>query len=413
MLVVNHALVLLSGRSQKRQERRVPRAKVVKEHGLTEGDKVKGEVMRVAGFGAFLKLADGFEVLLPTAEMSATEDLDPNPYKLVTIGNIMDVTVLKVDGSKVSVTAISDEDRASMAEASKGASSSSGTSAAIGGSMFNDLAALGLEGMFAAEPAAAAAPADPEVEEVSVQEEAATEVPPAAEEAAAATAPAPAVAEDTVPEPTSAEPVGAAAPAAATEPAAAAAPAAAAEPAAAAPAAVSAGQVRELRTISGAGMMDCKKALQECGGDVQAAQEYLRKKGLASADKKAGRVAAEGVVTSYIHAGSRLGVLVEVNCETDFVARGDIFKEFAADMAMQVAACPDVKVVSVDDVPTDDVEKEREIEMQKEDLQSKPENVCPSCQYRRFRVGCIQPGYVVHQRDVENDGRCCTEPVHG
>lgn len=85
-----------------------------------------------------------------------------------------------------------------------------------------------------------------------------------------------------------------------------------------------------------AGMMDCKTALKNSGGDMAAAQEFLRKKGLASAEKKAGRIAAEGAIVSYIHAGSRLGVIAEVNCETDFVARGDTFKEFAGDVAMQV-----------------------------------------------------------------------------
>ena len=83
-------------------------------------------------------------------------------------------------------------------------------------------------------------------------------------------------------------------------------------------------------------MMDCKTALKNSGGDMAAAQEFLRKKGLASAEKKAGRIAAEGGIVSYIHAGSRLGVIAEVNCETDFVARGDTFKEFANDVAMQV-----------------------------------------------------------------------------
>ena len=96
--------------------------------------------------------------------------------------------------------------------------------------------------------------------------------------------------------------------------------------------------VKKLRDSSGAGMMDCKKALAECGGDLEAASEFLRKKGLASADKKSGRVAAEGAIGAYIHAGSRLGVLVEVNCETDFVARGEKFRELVNDMAMQVGA---------------------------------------------------------------------------
>eukprot|EP00892_Ulva_mutabilis_P012884 jgi/Ulvmu1/9969/UM059_0018.1 len=130
---------------------RMRRGKAAVDHGLSVGDTVKGEVMRIAGFGAFLRLPDGFEVLLPTSEMSAAEDLDPNPHKLVSVGTVMDVTVLKVDGGKVSVTAITDEDRASMAEAAKGASSA-GASAGVGGSMMSDLAALGLEDIFG-EPA--------------------------------------------------------------------------------------------------------------------------------------------------------------------------------------------------------------------------------------------------------------------
>jgi elongation factor Ts len=122
-------------------------------------------------------------------------------------------------------------------------------------------------------------------------------------------------------------------------------------------------------------MMDCKKALSECGGDLDAASEYLRKKGLASAGKKAGRVAADGVIAQYIHAGSRLGVLLELNCETDFVARGDKFKELAKDMAMQIAACVQVEYVSVADVDPAAIEEETRIEMGKEDLASKPEAI--------------------------------------
>lgn len=139
--------------------------------------------------------------------------------------------------------------------------------------------------------------------------------------------------------------------------------------------AVSAAIVKELREKTGAGMMDCKKALAENDGDVEKATEFLRKKGLASADKKAGRVAAEGAVGAYIHAGNRLGVVVEVNCETDFVARGDVFRELVNDMAMQIAACPEVKYVSTSDVPAEMLERERAIEMQKEDLASKPEAI--------------------------------------
>jgi len=138
---------------------------------------------------------------------------------------------------------------------------------------------------------------------------------------------------------------------------------------------VSAALVKELREASGAGMMDCKKALAECGGDIEVAKDFLRKKGLASADKKAGRVAGEGAIGSYIHAGSRLGVLVEVNCETDFVARGEKFKELVNDIAMQIAACSDVRFVAATDVPAEVLERERAIEMEKEDLKSKPEAI--------------------------------------
>jgi elongation factor Ts len=144
---------------------------------------------------------------------------------------------------------------------------------------------------------------------------------------------------------------------------------------AAAAGSISASLVKELREASGAGMMDCKKALAECGGDLEVAKDFLRKKGLASADKKAGRVAAEGAVWSYIHAGSRLGVLVEINCETDFVARGEKFQELVNDMAMQIAACPQVTVVNASDVPQELLDREKAIEMEKEDLKSKPEAI--------------------------------------
>ena len=138
---------------------------------------------------------------------------------------------------------------------------------------------------------------------------------------------------------------------------------------------ITAAQVKSVREKSGAGMMDCKKALGECGGDEEEALVWLRKKGIASADKKASRIAAEGAVGSYIHAGARLGVICEVNCETDFVARGDRFKELVADMAMQIAACPDIEYVSPDDVDPAMVAAEREVQMKMEDMLSKPENI--------------------------------------
>ena len=133
--------------------------------------------------------------------------------------------------------------------------------------------------------------------------------------------------------------------------------------------------VKDLRDKTGAGMMDCKKALNETDGNVDKALEWLRKKGIASAEKKSGRVAAEGSIGSYIHTGSRVGVLLELNCETDFVARGDLFQSLLKDVAMQVAACPNVEYVSIDEIPSDVVEKEKQIEMGRDDLAGKPEQI--------------------------------------
>ncbi|MEM6519316.1 MAG: translation elongation factor Ts [Cyanobacteria bacterium P01_C01_bin.70] len=138
---------------------------------------------------------------------------------------------------------------------------------------------------------------------------------------------------------------------------------------------ISAKLVKELREKTGAGMMDCKKALKETDGDLEKAVEWLRQKGISSAAKKEGRVAAEGLVHSYIHVGGRIGVLVEVNCETDFVAKGDEFKSLAQDVAMQIAACPNVEYVRVADIPQEWVEKEKAIEMGRDDLANKPENI--------------------------------------
>lgn len=112
------------------------------------------------------------------------------------------------------------------------------------------------------------------------------------------------------------------------------------------PGGISASLVKALREETGSGMMDCKKALAEANGDIDQARDILRKKGLASADKKSARVAAEGSIGSYIH-DSRIGVLLELNCETDFVSRGDTFKELLEDLAMQVAACPQVSISEV------------------------------------------------------------------
>jgi elongation factor Ts len=138
---------------------------------------------------------------------------------------------------------------------------------------------------------------------------------------------------------------------------------------------ISAKLVKELRDKTGAGMMDCKKALSENNGDPEKAIEWLRQKGIASAGKKEGRVAAEGLVGSYIHTGGRIGVLVEVNCETDFVARGEAFHELVHNIAMQIAACPNVEYVKVADIPDEVAQKEKEIEMGRDDLAGKPDKI--------------------------------------
>ncbi len=138
---------------------------------------------------------------------------------------------------------------------------------------------------------------------------------------------------------------------------------------------ISAKDVKELREKTGAGMMDCKKALQETEGDLEKAVDYLRKKGLASAGKKSGRVAAEGLVGSYIHFGGQIGVLVEVNCETDFVARNEEFKALVQDISKQIAACPNISYVHVGEIPADFVAREKAIALESDTLKGKPEGV--------------------------------------
>lgn len=138
---------------------------------------------------------------------------------------------------------------------------------------------------------------------------------------------------------------------------------------------ISAQIVKELREKTSAGMMDCKKALQEANGDMEKAMETLRQKGLASANKKSSRIATEGVVEAYIHMGGKLGVIVEVNCETDFVARRAEFQELAKNIAMQIAACPSVEYITTSSIPTEIVQKEKDTEAGKEDLAKKPKEI--------------------------------------
>jgi len=137
---------------------------------------------------------------------------------------------------------------------------------------------------------------------------------------------------------------------------------------------VNAALIKELRESTGAGLMDCKKALQEVDGDLDKATEYLRKNGLAKAAKKAGRAATEGAVVSYIHSNNRVGVLLEVNCETDFVGKNEAFRQFCGDVAMQIAAmAPDA--VRREDMDTTSVEKERALLREKALAEGKPEKI--------------------------------------
>ena len=138
--------------------------------------------------------------------------------------------------------------------------------------------------------------------------------------------------------------------------------------------AISASDVKTLREMTGVGMMDCKKALTEANGNLDRAVEILREKGIASATKKGGRIAAEGIVESYIHMGGKIGVLIEVNCETDFVAKTPEFKSFVRDVAMHVAAA-NPQYLSREEVPPDVLEKEREILRAQARNEGKPEKI--------------------------------------
>ncbi len=137
---------------------------------------------------------------------------------------------------------------------------------------------------------------------------------------------------------------------------------------------IEAKQVKELRDRTGAGMMNCRKALQESEGDIEKAIDCLRRQGIAKAAKRSGREASEGIVTSYIHLGGRLGVIVEVNCETDFVARTDDFKNLAHEIAMQVAATAPLAVIR-EDLPEELVQRERNLYLAQVEESGKPEKI--------------------------------------
>ena len=167
---------------------------------------------------------------------------------------------------------------------------------------------------------------------------------------------------------------------------------------------ITAAAVRELRERTGAGMMDCKRALEEAGGDMEKATTLLRERGLAAAAKKAGRDAREGLISSYIHTGGRVGVLIEVNCETDFVARTEQFQKLVRDLAVQVAATYP-KYVSIESIPADALEAKRQELMDADDVKSKPEDVRAKIVDGRLKKWYAEPGGVLLEQPFRDEER--------
>lgn len=170
-----------------------------------------------------------------------------------------------------------------------------------------------------------------------------------------------------------------------------------------------AAEIKALRERTGAGMLDCKKALDESGGDVEQAIDWLRSKGIARAAKKAGRAATEGLVMSYIHAGGKVGVLLEINCETDFVAMTDDFKQLCHDIAMHIAAeAPEF--VSRDEVSDDAIAREREIQRQRVIEEGKPEKVADRIVEGRMGK-YFEDVVLLEQRFVKDDSKTVKDLV--
>ena len=169
--------------------------------------------------------------------------------------------------------------------------------------------------------------------------------------------------------------------------------------------------VKMLREKTGAGMMDCKKALEETNGDIEKAVDYLREKGIAKAAKKATRIAAEGIVDSYIHMGGKVGVLLEVNCETDFVARGDQFKELVHDIALQIAAANPLYLAK-EDVPADVIEKEKEILRAQALQEGKPEKIVDKMVEGRIKT-YYDENCLLCQKFVKDPSKTVEEMVVG
>jgi elongation factor Ts len=162
-------------------------------------------------------------------------------------------------------------------------------------------------------------------------------------------------------------------------------------------------QVSELRARTGAGMMDCKRALEEAGGDMDKAVEILRKKGIANADKRAGRSAAQGLVVSYIHHNAQVGVLLEVNCETDFVARTEDFHQLARDIALHIASA-DPLAVNAEGLPAELIERERRIAEEQVAAEGKPDNIRPKIVEGRLKK-FIAERTLLEQPYVKDDAK--------
>ena len=169
--------------------------------------------------------------------------------------------------------------------------------------------------------------------------------------------------------------------------------------------------IKVLRERTGAGMMDCKNALVECDGDMEKAVDYLREKGIAKAAKKAGRIAAEGIVDSYIHMGGKVGVLLEVNCETDFVAKGDMFKAIVHDIALHIAAS-NPSYVSKEEVPADVIEKEKAILRAQALEEGKPEKIVDKMVEGRIK-SFYEDNCLLCQKFVKDPEKTITEVING
>jgi elongation factor Ts len=166
---------------------------------------------------------------------------------------------------------------------------------------------------------------------------------------------------------------------------------------------ISAATVKQLREKTGAGIMDCKEALSECNGDISKAVDFLRKKGLATAAKRAGRATTEGIIESYIHMDKKLGVLVEINCETDFVAKNEDFKEFAKNIAMHITATNPVSI-RPEDVPEETIDKEKEIYRAQVLEMGKPEQIADKIvdgkMKKYFKENCLMNQAYVRDPDI-------------